>query len=90
MYGKSSSLSGCSPSDAERITRINDDARGRAKRKLIESCRGTYRGALFQSSPEQTKRVFDAKRELEKYYDGKREGVSKKREEGKNFHTFPH
>ena len=49
--------------------------RATAKRKLIESCRGTYRGALFQSSPEQTKRVFDAKRELEKYYyyDGKRE-----------------
>ena len=44
-----------------------------AKRKLIESCRGTYRGALFQSSPRETKRVFDAKRELEKYYDGKRE-----------------
>ena len=53
--------------------------RATAKRKLIESCRGTYRGALFQSSPEQTTRVFDAKRELEKYYyyDGKRE------EEGK-------
>ncbi len=39
-----------------------------AKRKLIESCRGTYRGALFQSSPRETKRVFDAKRELEKLY----------------------
>ena len=47
--------------------------RATAKRKLIESCRGTYRGALFQSSPRETKRVFDAKRELEKYYDGKRE-----------------
>ena len=57
--------------------------RATAKRKLIESCRGTYRGALFQSSPRETKRVFDAKRELEKYYDGKREGVSEKREEGK-------
>ena len=57
--------------------------RAAAKRKLIESCRGTYRGALFQSSPRETKRVFDAKRELEKYYDGKREGVSEKREEGK-------
>ena len=67
---------------------VNDDALSSsvlikratiAKRKLIESCRGTYRGALFQSSPEQTTRVFDAKRELEKYYhyDGKRE------EEGK-------
>jgi hypothetical protein len=40
----------------------------KAKRKLIESCRGTYRGALFQSSPRETKRVFDAKRELEKLY----------------------
>ena len=62
---------------------VNDDALSSsvlikratiAKRKLIESCRGTYRGALFQSSPRETKRVFDAKRELEKYYDdGKRE-----------------
>mmetsp|Transcript_7133 Transcript_7133/g.21559 ORF Transcript_7133/g.21559 Transcript_7133/m.21559 type:complete len:415 (+) Transcript_7133:118-1362(+) len=60
---------------------VNNDAlsssvlikRATAKRKLIESCRGTYRGALFQSSPRETKRVFDAKRELEKYYDGKRE-----------------